>query len=275
VEFITPSGAKRLEGIDVKFKIDLPMSAVMTKADISICNLTRDDIEYLTTYTSQWIALTQRKRIRLFAGYADALPIEMVFDGDIINAIPTAPPDIWLECKAQSGNYGSTQMFSRSVLVPSSIKSVMTEASGWVGKELEWRATSEKQIQKFDFSGSYTKLVDKLNGLDDVIVFEESDKLIAVDRNAPVRDGFIREISEQSGMIGVPKIDNIGIEAQLFLDTRIKRGDTVHLTSKRVPAADGLYYVYNITHEGHLRGQNWYTTVKARRLDTYGKELAS
>lgn len=273
VEFITPAGAKQLDGIDVKFKVDMPMSAVMVKADVSICNLTRSDIEYLTTYTSQWIALQQRKRIRVFAGYADALPLQLIFDGDIIEAIPTQPPDIWLNCKAQSGNYGSTQMFSKSILVPTEIKTVFGQAAGWMEMPLDWKATSTKTIKSFDFSGSRTKLIDRLCDLDDIIVFEENGTLVAVDKKAPVRDGVIREISEQTGMVGVPKIDYIGIEATVFLDTRIKRGDTVHLTSVRVPAASGLYYVYNVCHQGHLRGTDFYTTIKARRLDTYGQEL--
>lgn len=272
VEFVSPAGDKQLKGIDVKFKIDLPMSAVLAKADISICNLTRADIEYLTTYTYLWAALTQKKRIRLFAGYSDT-QTNLLFDGDIIEAIPTQPPDIWLDCKAQSGNYGSTQVYLLSVFDAVPIKTLFEQAAVKLGLTLEWRSKSTKQVKDFNFNGNYQKMIEQLTKLDNITVFEETGSLIVVDNAAPVRDGAIREISEITGMIGVPKIDAIGIEATLLLDTTIKRGDTVHLSSIRVPAANGNYYVYNICHEGHLRGTNWYTTIKARRLDVYGREL--
>lgn len=277
VEFETPQGPKRIEGVDVKFDINLPMSAQMTMAKISICNLSRSDIEYLTTYTSRWIAIAQRKRIRLFAGYDEDHPdgrMPGLFDGDIIQAIPSQPPEIWLECEAMSGAYGSTQMFSKSILVPSTVETIFGQAASWVDLESEWRATTQKVVKSFEFSGSNQQLIGAVANLGDIEVFQEGETLVAVDSNkAPVRDGVIREISERSGMVGVPKVDYIGIEATMFLDSRIKRGDTVNFVSKRIPAANGLYYVYNIRHHGHLRGTEFYTTVKARRKDTYGSEL--
>ena len=272
VEFITPQGTKRLDGVDVKFDINLPMSAIMTTAKVGILNLAREDIEYLTTYTSRWSAIIQRKRLRVFAGYEDT-ELALIFDGDIINALPTQPPEIWLNCEAQSGAYGSTQMFSESILVPSNIQTVANEAAGWMGMSLDWKSTSKKTIDKFDFTGSRTQLMQSISKLGNIIPFEENGNLVIVDRDNPERDGVIREISEQSGMVFVPDVDYIGVTVSMFLDTRIKRGDTVNLVSKRIPAASGLYYVYNIRHHGQLRGNSFYTTIKARRRDTYGSEL--
>ena len=54
VEFITANGEmKRLEGIDVKFSIHKYMGVVMNEANIEIYNLAKEDIEFLTTFTSQ------------------------------------------------------------------------------------------------------------------------------------------------------------------------------------------------------------------------------
>ena len=273
VEFLTSDGKlKVLEGVDVRFSVDLPMSAVMVDASISILNLNRDDLAYLTTFTSQWLAMTQRKRIRLYAGYADT-QLGMIFDGDIYNALPTDPPDIWLDCTARSGNYESTQVFTQSVFSATPVKSIFETAAGNMGLTPEWRSTSAKKISKYSFTGNNTEYIESMAKLDNIYVFEENGNLVCVDKFAPVRDGQIRLISEKTGMVGIPKIDYIGIEAKMFLDTRIRRGDTVKLESNRVSAANGLYYVYHINHEGQLRGQNFFTTIKARRLDAYGKEL--
>jgi len=262
---------KRLEGIDVKFNIDLPMSAIICDADISLCNLTRSDIDYLTSFTNVAESLQKRHRIRLYAGYDDS-NYGMIFDGDVFYAVPTAPPDIWLNIKARSGNYETTQVFTQSVLLPSTTQSIFEHAAQNLGKEFEWRSASKKVVKKWSFTGNIDKYLQSLSGLDDTYIFIENDKLIAVDKVAPVRDGIVRLISEKTGMIGVPKIDFVGIEATLLLDTRIRRGDTVKMESVRVPSANGVYYVYNITHTGHLRGNDFFTTVKARREDTYGHQ---
>ena len=89
VQFKTPGGDKELDGIELKFSIEKNGGAIMNKATIDICNLARSDIEYLTTYTSQFIAINDRKRIRLIAGYDNEYGL--IFDGDIINALPTMP----------------------------------------------------------------------------------------------------------------------------------------------------------------------------------------
>ena len=275
VEFDTPFGPHRLTDVDVKFRVEYSQSATLTQAEISICNLTRANIEYLTTYVSVWIAKANASRIRLFAGYEDEEPINLIFDGDILSAIPTEPPEVWLNCTAISGGYGSIQMFSESILVPVPMRTVFEQAAGWVGMDLEWNATVSKTIKSFDCTGNRNKLIEQLNSLGEISVFEENGKMVVVDEAHPKRSGNIFEISEETGMVSVPKIDQIGIEAKIFLNTKIKCGDTVHITSKRVPIASGNYYVMNVIHEGHFRGDLWYTTIKTRRLDAYGKKLVT
>lgn len=285
VEFSVPQGsknvfgvdvkynAKRIEDVDIKFDIELPMSAMMVEANIAICNLTRSDIEFLTTFASRMTALNQHKRIRVFAGYEDT-QTNLIFDGEIFEAKPTQPPDIWLECKALSGIYGSTVQISKSVLNPIKIKDLYIAAAGWLGVELDWRATSQKTVEKFDFTGSQTQLLASLFKVADVIPFLEDGKLAAVDKDSAQMVESVKEISEDSGMIGIPKVDYIGAEIKMLLDTGLKRGDTVYLRSKRIPAASGYYRIYHMRHEGHLRGEEWYTTIKTWRLDTYGRQFA-
>ena len=276
VEFASsPTAFKRIQDIDVKFNIEMPMSAMMIEAEFSICNLTRSEIEFLTSFANKYSALNQHHRVRIFAGYADT-QTNLIFDGEIWEAKPTQPPDIWLECKALSGVYGSTVQISKSILEPIKIKDLYGSAAHWLGKDLDWRANSEKTVSKFDFTGSQTQLLESLSKLDDVIPFLDGDKLVAVGKaSPPIPAGtVVKEISEATGMIGIPKVDYVGAEIKMLLDTTLKRGDTVYLRSKRIPAANGYYRIYHMRHEGHLRGEEWYTTVQTWRLDTYGRELA-
>ena len=268
VEFDTKVGGKRvvkrISGLNVRFSVHFPMSAVVAEAEIGICNLKRSDLELLTTYTSKAIAINQRKRIRVFAGYSDT-QTALIFGGDIFEAKPTEPPDVWLNIKATSVNYATTQIFTRQILVPTSLQTVADQSAKALGLSLEWNSSLYKTIDKFSFSGNVNEMISRINKLADINAFIENDRLVVVDRDDPARSDKIVEISEQYGMIGIPKVTFIGFEAKVLLNTNIRRGDKVELKSSRIPAANGIYYVYHITHEGELRGQPWYTTIDARR----------
>ena len=72
-------------------------------------------------------------------------------------------------------------------------------------------------------------------------------------------------VSEESGMVGIPAIDHFGATVKIFMDNTVKLGDKIQLKSKLIPSANGDYYVYCIQHEGALREQQFYSTLKCRR----------
>lgn len=265
VQFQTPAGLKELDGIEVKFSVEKLASAVMNQADIDICNLTKDDIEYLTTYTSQFIAINQRKRIRIFAGYEDT-GVSLIFDGDIVEALPTNPPDVWLRCKALSGYYNAKTPLSTVISGTHSIKEICASVAGFLELSLNYMATCTKTISDFEFTGGKTRLIKELNEICDILVYEDDGVLVVQDKGQPRIDVGIRRIDETSGMIGIPKPDAIGIECKILLDNSIKIGQKIYIESTSIPAASGEYCIYELKHSGDLRGNEFYTEIKARRL---------
>ena len=270
VQFQTPAGMKELDGIEVKFSVEKLASAVMNKADIDICNLTKDDIEYLTSYTSQFIALQQRKRIRLFAGYEDT-GVSLLFDGDVVEALPTNGPDRWLKCKALSGYYNARTPISTVVEGVHDVREICATAAGLLDLSLNYMATSTKTVENFEFTGGKTRIIKELNELCDILVYEDDGVLVVQDKGKPRTDVSIRYIDETSGLIGIPKPDAIGVEFQMLLDNSIKLEQTIYLESSIIPSANGEYYIYELKHSGDLRGNEFYTEVKARRLNNVGQ----
>ena len=149
VEFKTPAGDKRLDGIEVKFSVDKLMSAVMNKASIEICNLAQEDIEYLTTYTSQFIAINERKRIRIFAGYEED-GVSLIFDGDVVEGMPTNPPDRWIRMKALSGYYSNKEPVSKTLngCVSNTIEE---HEKQFIKQKVPNNAHTVRQIRKLNF----------------------------------------------------------------------------------------------------------------------------
>lgn len=57
VEFLTNRGKlKQIEGINIKFSVQSMCYAYGSQANIELCNLSMDDISYLTTYLSPFLA---------------------------------------------------------------------------------------------------------------------------------------------------------------------------------------------------------------------------
>ena len=265
VEFITANGEmKRLEGIDVKFSIHKYMGVVMNEANIEIYNLAKEDIEFLTTFTSQFIAYDKRKRIRIFGGYKDT-GVGLLFDGDIVEAIPTTPPDICLRCKAMTGHYGNSTIISKSITNTLSVKDVLKQVEGWTGKKVNDFSTTNKKINGFYFTGAETQLIGQINNIPDITCFEDDGSLIVVDSKNPNIDKEIKHISQTSGMIEIPQPDALGIKVKILLDNTIKLGQTIEIESSSIPACNGQYWIYEFTHRGHFRGTEFYTEISARR----------
>ena len=266
VQIQTANGIKEFDVIDVKFSLKKVMSSIMNEAQISICNLAKDDIEYLTTFTSEFIAIQQRKRIRIFAGYEET-GVSLIFDGDIARAIPTSPPDVWLECKALSGYYSNKEVISMSLKGSLSISDICMACASKLGMPLIDLSKTTKKITDFSFTGDKRKLISEINDLGGISAWEDNGTLYISDENKPRGDILARELSEKTGMIGVPKVDPIGIEVTMLLDNSLQIGQVVVLNSQLFKQANGNYYIYEIRHEGHLRGNNFQTTIKARRVD--------
>ena len=99
-----------LEGINVRFNITKRRGCVMNKAEIAICNLKTDTVNYLTTINALKLDQENRKVIRLFGGYEGKTGL--LFEGDIIRALPSAPPDVWITANCLSGYHNNMKVGS-------------------------------------------------------------------------------------------------------------------------------------------------------------------
>lgn len=260
------ANAKRLDGISTRFRIEKYMNAVMNKATIQLANLAREDIEYLTTFTSWAFAIEKRKRIRLFAGYENQ-NVGLIFDGDITKATPTMPPDIWLECEALSGFYDNQNVLSISIAQETSLRSICEEAAQQLGLSLKFYSENQKTIDGFTYCGGARNILYKINDLFQVCAYEENRKLYVRDLYPTSKYVNAKLISENSGLIGIPQPGPMGVDLTVLLDPTIELGAPIQLKSRRIPAADGIYYPYAMIYEGASRENPFYTHLRCRRYD--------
>lgn len=260
--------AKRVEGLNVRFSVQKFRGQLQGKARISICNLAASDIAYLTTYMSPWVELQKRKKIQLWAGYEDNFGL--LFSGDILKALPTMPPDIWLHCEALGGYYNNLVTASFTLQGPITLAAICETVANKLGVPFVNEASEKtyaRQIDCFCHTGGLTNAVKKINELGIGCVWVENEILYLAD-NEPelLKNKGIRLLTENSGLIGLPEPGPVGLDATMLLDPSIKLGDPIEVRSIRMPSINGIYYPYSLEHTGELRGNDWYTKLKCRRF---------
>lgn len=116
-------------------------------------------------------------------------------------------------------------------------------------------------------------------------------RLTEEEKKLKVNGRLVKFLDIEHGLIGIPKLkDSIKLECRCFLDGRIQAGDYVSVRSQMVPViyefgqpiktGDSrvanswddrgnetvkVYQIMKIKYSGHLRGNQWYCDIEARR----------
>lgn len=285
VQIQTPSGDKEIRNIGMKFRVNRKMSETGSTANVSIANLSREDVEYLTTYMSPYIDQSKRKKINIFAGYENT-GVGLIFSGDIYSALPEGLPDTWLNIEAKTNYYNQQNIISYSSTAATT-KQIAENYAAQSGLQLVWESTSQKVIDSFNYSGAKAKMLNALNKMDDFIIFIDNGLLKVMDKiserpaqiepekqaTAPQstqtrqdvsttkKAGYVKYINQDSGLIGIPQPDEYGVKFKVLLDPTINLGDWIYLASKRLPIVNGYYQVYELTFDGATRETQFYCEI--------------
>lgn len=276
---------KTLDGIDFKFECTKihDMTTVQSNAKVSILGLSRESIQFISTYRPKGVERNKQKRIRVYASYED-FGDNLIFDGDITVANPTTPPNNWLNIEAFVGNYRHSELYSGSINGEITVKQLIENVAKTLDLKPHFKLTgndSEKKELKrkltgFDCSGTKADLIDMVNRVSDFIVYEDNGMLnVALFQNDSVRSrNTVAVLSENTGMLGVPQVivganDNpngestvMRLSVKSFINPSIQLWDQVYLESVYMPSANGYYTVNQIEYNGHLRGNEWCQTMQ-------------
>ena len=115
VELLVGSNMKKFDGLDFKFSISkIFEGGVQNNAKVGLLGLNRAHIQYLSTFLDQAANLATMKRIKVYAGYANGGE-QLIFDGDIMHARPTIPPNNWLNIEALMRGRRHTKIVSMAI----------------------------------------------------------------------------------------------------------------------------------------------------------------
>jgi phage protein D len=204
----------------------------------------------------------QRVSVAVYAGY-DGTGVTLRFLGDITRAVPTQPPDIWLSMKAMTGYHNKAQLLARTAPERTKLSALAGNVAADLGLTLDYQAT-DKDIANYSFTGGALGQVNKLADSGMVDAYVDDDRLVVKDRGKPLA-GRVRKLSEATGMIGIPEVDEKGVKVRMLLDPYTTLGSRLDISSVQNPAANGQFTVYKMSERGALRDTAFYIDAEALR----------
>lgn len=274
-EFNRNTIEKRIDGLNIRFSTKVySNSGAPSNAYIDVYNLNRTDVDYLATSASTY--LKRQRYFRLYAGYEG--DVNLVFSGQILEALPEGNPDVVLKIKGMSSLkwWGETMTVSKDNTTIMDLIAEATDKMGYVLDVDENTRSCEfltKQKDSYSFTGSPMEMLADLQqsmggtGVDDksVYIVPENETVHVFSPNL-VRYKKVLLINKNTGMIGIPAPTNYGCTVKILLNTSVRCGDMIELKTERIPSINGRYFVISVAHDGEIRGKNWYTTLTCSRF---------
>ena len=255
---------KSYEGIAMTASGTKYASPSQNECEVKLFNVDKATRDYLLTETSPFNKKRRRKLLRVEAGRVST-GYATVFQGDITNAIGAQPPDIGLTLKAATGDFAKGNIVSRSQPGASPLSNIASKVAQDLGLSLSFQA-DPKQVANYSHSGAAVKQVNKLGSLGRVNAYVDDGALVVKNWNTPLKNR-VRDLSGDSGMIGIPEFTDLGIKVKMLFDTRTVLGGALRIKSKMNPAADGLYVIFKLGFELANRDVPFYYIAEASRVN--------
>ena len=264
---------KELENTDTSLKIDFDATSKTSKwaeGNITIQNLNKDDLQYLASCARiSGGATFKHNKVSLEAGYGGDLAV--ILCGNISQVdVDFTSADRKCTLKV-SGNFAQNALKNSVGLSMDGdidFREICKEASALMKVKLVYDSNIKPILQKgYSFLGTPMRLLDDLRQS-----FKDYYLILSADGNTlsvkPKENATILKkdiISEDTGMIGMPKPTQYGLTITSLLNSALKAGDFVEVQSKKITAFNGTYFIYELKHKGSNMNNEWISTLDLRK----------
>jgi len=242
--------------------------------EVGILGLSTPTIQNLTTWNVAE-AVKRRRRIKVYAGYEVDNLQSPIFDGFIMEAMPTNPPEMWMNFKCMK-YYESNQPIYEWEQGEKTLAQIVGKIAslcnvGW--SEENWKATSVSKDKKvgYLYIGTKTQLIQAFAKRFGVLCYEKNGNLFVENKRPWLYNPDDAELlTPTNGMLGIGNITMKGATVTRRLDDTLGLCEWVNIKSNLIPSANAKYIVIRKTHKGHFRGNEWNTELECVR---YGAQV--
>jgi len=239
---------------------------MQNEATVKITNMRKDAREYILTETTPFNLNRTRKKIIVEAG-RQSTGYYKIFEGDIMAVTPSQPPDIMLTFACKSNQWDKGIIVSKSMSETVPMSAIAKQVADTLGVDLVYEA-KEKNISNFNFTGAALRQVDKLAQLGKVNAFMDDGKLVVTDFNVPISSSS-HVLSMETGLIGIPQINEQGVQATMLLTPSVRLGGELVIESKLNPTASGKFSIFKLNYELTNRDDPFYIVAEGKKFGTF------
>lgn len=237
-------------------------NANQNECEIKIANLTKATRDFILTETSPFNKNATPKSVTISAG-RQSYGVTRIFTGDVITAVSSQPPDIFVTLKCLTANYTKGKLVSRNHPAQTPLSTISKQVANDLNLSLDFQA-SDKEIGNYNFTGGALKQVDELNSTGTVSAYVDDGRLVVKDISLPLVNR-VTIVNLDTGMVGIPELTEQGIKVKFLLDGQTTLGGLLRVTSKLNPAANGDYVIYKLGFEITNREEPFYWIAEGVR----------
>jgi hypothetical protein len=246
------------EGLRVKAKGSKHADPTQNECTVTISGLSQPVRDSLISATK-----TATRRLIVEAGRVST-GAAVIFVGDIYEGEPSSPPDVDVVLKAKTGNGEANRVSVQQGVAVQPLSSIANRVAADLGVGLDFQATN-KNMANYTYVGSAIKQVLRLQDAGGVQAFIDDRTLVVKDLGRPVA-GRTRIVSMETGMVGIPKRTDEGVEVTYLIDGPSDLGGTIDLRSVFNPTLNGLYAINQLNFDIASHEDPFFYTAVCNRL---------
>lgn len=228
------------EGLRVRASGTKFANAQQNECTLTVTGLSMTTRDHLLTETSPFNSNRTPKRLIIEVGRVSTA-LFRIFIGDIVSAEPSAPPDVdvIIKAKTQSAQAGNVVAIASGPI--SKLSAISQRVADEIGLGLDFQAL-DKNISNFSYTGAALKMVNLLQDSGGVRAFIDDETLIVKNYGSALA-GRIRILGVDTGMVGIPKATEKGLDVTFLIDSESLLGGMIRLDSKMNKSLNGDYVI--------------------------------
>lgn len=238
------------------------VDVTQNECTLQVGNLSRDLRNALATNLTPFDYNQQRKSIQVWAGRVST-GLFLRYEGDIISAIPSQPPDIIMHIRSKTMQFFKNDIVAQSYAVTAPLSQIASDTAKSLGLNLKFEA-SERNISNYAYSGSATGQLQRLGSLGPIDAYVDDNTLVCKDKGVVLVNAS-HVLSQDSGMIGQIELTEYGVRVKSLLSPSVILGGTLTLNSVQNPSLNGDYTIYRTGFEIATRDTAFYDVIEATR----------
>ena len=264
----------QLGGVRISFRVECRITPVADTATVRIYNLSPASRGALAQRSLAFVRRAPVRYVQIEAGYEQSMGI--IFKGALLRCFNKREGPDWITEMELNTSFGQAllndvqQSWTSPVGVP--VRRILVELFTKAGfRDVKFSPTAERVLAgvvRVEYVASKSALEEAKRLLDSIT---EAKLTLSIDLNTVIimeigapKDGSILVLSESSGLVGSPKVKDMGVEFRSLLDPRLRPGQLVELHSQTLKESlinssigSGLV-LWGVTYSGDTHGNDWY-----------------